>query len=305
LDWNLLFAFLVIVEEKGVTRAATRLHISQPAVTNKLQRLEKQLDCQLIDRKAREFTLTETGHMVLEECLELYSNVAHMAEALNGARDNITGHVSIKTPTHAESPVIDAALLRFHKSHPQATVSMQVATSGDVLTSVKRKDVSCGIGLVTTKSAKLIYDVIYRERFGLYCGRGSELYGRDDISMQEVCAQPYVTFPTDVIGGELHNFTIAREKHGINTPPVSQSYYLEELRRLIEIGVGIGPHPVHVAQRFVDQGLLWPLSVFNDIPVFEVCLITNPRSRLNGAERAFINMMREEIYSTSLVDRTY
>lgn len=305
LDWNLLHDFLVIVEEKGVTRAAKRLHISQPAVTNKLQRLEKYMDCSLIDRKAREFTLTETGYMVFEECVELFSNISRMAETLKDVRDSITGHVSIKTPTHAESEVIDNALLKFHKAHPKATVSLQVATSSDVITSVKRKDASCGIALVTSRTSSLNYDVIYRERFGLYCGSGSALYGRDDISLEEICAQPYVTFPTDTIGGELHNFTVARKKNGIDTPPVSQSYHLEELRRLIEIGVGIGPHPVHVAQRFVDQGRLWQLSAFNDFPVFEVCLITNPRIRLNGAEQAFINIIREEISSTPLAERSY
>ena len=305
LDWNLLFSFLVIVEEKGVTRAAARLHISQPAVTNTLQRLESQMDCNLIDRKSREFTLTKTGHLVFEECLELYSGISRMAESLKGARDNVTGHVSISTPTHAESIVIDRSLLRFHQTHPKATVSIQVVSSGDVITSVKRKAASCGFGLVTSRSTKLNYDVIYRERFGLYCGSGSSLYGRDDISMEEICAQPYVTFPTDEVGGELHNFAITRKKYGIDSPPVSQSYHLEELRRLIEIGVGIGPHPIHVAQRFVDQGRLWLLTAFNDLPVFEVCLITNPRTRLNGAEQAFIEIMRDEIKNTPIADRTY
>ncbi|EAR08162.1 LysR family transcriptional regulator, partial [Reinekea blandensis] len=304
LDWNLLQDFLVIVEEKGVTRAATRLHVSQPAVTNKLQRLEKYMDSHLIDRTAREFTLTETGQMVYEECVELYSNVSRMAETLKDVRDSITGHVSVNTPTHAESKVIDNALWKFHKTHTKATVSLHVATSWDVITSVKRKNAACGIALVTSRTSSLNYDVIYRERFGLYCGYGSELFGRDDVSLDEIAAQPYVTFPTDVIGGELHNFTVARKKSGIDSVPISQSYHLEEIRRLIEIGVGIGPHPVHVAQRFVDQGRLWQLKAFNDYPVFEVCLITNPRIRLNAAEQAFINIIRDEIYNTPLEERT-
>ena len=305
LDWNLLFSFMIIVEEEGVTRAASRLLVSQPAVTNSLKRLETHLDCTLVDRSASEFTLTPTGQIVYEECQEIYSAVSRMAGVLRTVRDEVTGHVSIEAPTHVESPILDAALVRFHKSHPKATLSIKVVTSGDVITSVKRKNASCGLALVTERPPGLEYEVIYRERFALYCGYGSDLFGRDDITLEEICHQPYVTFPTDVVGGDLHNFTLARKEYGIDSPPVGRSYHLEELRRFIEIGIGIGPHPVHVARRFVDQGRLWQLTAFNDLPVFELCLVTNPRTRLNHAEKAFIHILQEEIQKVPLPDRSY
>jgi DNA-binding transcriptional LysR family regulator len=279
--------------------------VSQPAVTNALKRLETHFGSKLVDRVAPEFTLTKAGQLVYEECLEIYGGVSRMAQVLKNVRDDVSGHVSIETPTHAESPIIDAVMVRFHRAHPKATVSIKVVPSGDVVTSVKRKNASCGIGLVTSKSPNLEYQVIYRERFALYCGRNSTLYGRDDIALEEICAQPYVTFPTDAVGGELHNFAVARQKYGVTSSPAARSYHLEELRRLIEIGVGIGPHPVHVARRFVDQGRLWRLRAFDDLPVFEVCLIINPRTRLNQAERAFIHIFQEEIGKIPLADRSY
>ncbi len=305
LDWNLLYAFLIIVEERGVTRAAKRLLVSQPAVTNALKRLETHFDCNLVDRVAPSFTLTKAGQLVYEECLEIYGGVSRMAEVLFDVRDEVTGHVSIETPTHAESPVIDAALAAFHSAHPKATLSIKVVTSGDVITAVKRKTAACGIALVTSKAPGLNYDVIYRERFALYCGHGNALFGREDVKLEEVCTQPYVTFPTDAIGGELHDFAIARQKLGVDSVPVGRSYHLEELRRLIEIGVGIGPHPIHVAQRFVEQGRLWQLPAFGDLPVFEVCLVTNPRTRLNNAEAAFIEIMLAEIQRRPIEERSY
>lgn len=305
LDWNLLFSFMIIVEERGVTRAAKRLLVSQPAATNALKRLELHFDARLVDRSAQGFALTKTGQLVFEECLEIYGSVSRMTEILKNQRNDVTGHVSLATPTHAESPVIDAALSRFYRENPKVTLSIDVITSGDVVTSVKRKNASCGIGLVTSRSPLLDYEVIYREQFALYCGHKSALFGRDDVTREEVCAQPYITFPTDVLGGELHNLTVIRQKYGIESAPVAESYHLEELRRLIEIGVGIGPHPVHVAQRFVDQGRLWRLTAFDDLPVFEVCLITNPRTRPTQAELAFIHIFQEEIRRTSIADRSY
>lgn len=305
LDWNLLFSFLIIVEEQGVTRASKRLLLSQPAVTNALKRLETHFDRPLVDRSAPDFALTKFGQLVHEEIQEVYAGVARMAEAMETIHDEVTGHVALATPTHAESPIIDNALRRFHQQNPKATLSIQVVTSGDVLTSVKRKNASCGLALMASKPTGLKYDVLYRERFALYCGPTHPLFGRDDVTLADIAHQNYVTFPTDEIGGELHDFAVARKRYGIDRPPVGRSYHLEELRRLIELGIGIGPHPVHVAQRFVEQGRLWQLPAFDDLPVFEVCLITNPRTRLNQAERAFIESVRAQIRDVPIENRSY
>lgn len=305
LDWNLLYTYLVVCEERGITKAAKRLLVTQPAITNALKRLEIQFDCQLLDRHQRDFTLTEAGHLLFEECLELHSGIARMADILKGAREEVTGHVQVATATHAESPIIDAALVQFHRAYPKATLSMNVVTSGDVVTLVKRKSASCGIALVQTPQAGLQYDTMYREKFGLYCGKDCALFGRDDVSKAELCDQPYVTFPTDEIGGEMGKFAEARKQFGYDRIPVGRSYHLEELRRMIEIGVGIGPIPIHVGQRYVDQGRLWQIKAFDCSPIFELLFVTNPRTRINQAEKAFIEILKAEIQTKTIEERSY
>lgn len=305
LDWNLLYTYLVVCEERGITKAAKRLLVTQPAITNALKRLETQFECQLLDRNEREFTLTQAGQVLFEECLELHSSVTRMTEALKGVRDEVIGHVSVATASHAISPLIDQALKKFHSENPKATLSMSVVTSGDVVTLVKRKSASCGFAIINTMQSGLNYDLMYREKFSLYCGTDNPLFGRDDISLDELRAQPYVTFPTDEIGGEMSKFTRARHKIGYDKTPVGRSYHVEELRRMIEIGIGIGPIPRHVGQKYVDQGRLWEIKSFKNSPVFELFLVTNPRTRINQAEKAFIQILTELIEQTPLNNRTY
>ena len=66
LDWNLLYTFLVIVEESSITGAARRLSLSQPSVSNALKRLEEHLGMRLIQRRKGMFALTEQGLRVYE-----------------------------------------------------------------------------------------------------------------------------------------------------------------------------------------------------------------------------------------------
>jgi DNA-binding transcriptional LysR family regulator len=66
LDWNLLRTFRVIGQELSISRAAARLHLTQPAVSQALKRLEEQLGRQLIARRGPRFVLTEMGEQLFQ-----------------------------------------------------------------------------------------------------------------------------------------------------------------------------------------------------------------------------------------------
>ena len=86
LDWNLLRTFIVIVQERSITRAANRLLLSQPAVSAALKRLEDRLGAQLIERGGSNFRVTEAGRVLFRQCLELYGEVAQLPAMIAAVR---------------------------------------------------------------------------------------------------------------------------------------------------------------------------------------------------------------------------
>lgn len=80
---------------------------------------------------------------------------------------------------------------------------------------------------------------------------------------------------------------------------------LEEVRRMIIAGLGIGPLPVHVAQRDVQDGLLWQTPPYEDLPPVDVHLVWNPRSVMNRAETILLDMIRDAIEANPIEERTY
>jgi DNA-binding transcriptional LysR family regulator len=62
---------------------------------------------------------------------------------------------------------------------------------------------------------------------------------------------------------------------------------------------------VHVVERDVRDGLLWRLPPYDDPPAVDIFLVTNPKKRLNRAERHLINTLKTQIATTSLGQRTY
>ena len=72
LDWNLLRTFVVIAEVKSITRAAERLNLKQPSVSNALKRLEDRVGRRLVERDATRFDLTEVGQLLYEQAVEVF-----------------------------------------------------------------------------------------------------------------------------------------------------------------------------------------------------------------------------------------
>src|ERR1700734_2638834 len=83
LDWNLLRTFLVIMQERSVSRAAARLHLTQPAVSQALKRLEDTLGRNLIQRRGPHFEPTRAGEEVYRIASDIYGHMSRLETELD------------------------------------------------------------------------------------------------------------------------------------------------------------------------------------------------------------------------------
>jgi DNA-binding transcriptional LysR family regulator len=305
LDWNLLRTFMVIVEEGGITRAAHRLLLSQPSVSNALKRLEQQLGRRLIDRGGGVFRITEAGELLYRECVEIYGNVSRLAVLLRDVHDEISGQITIAMASHVVSPLFDQVLADFHRLHPLVTYSIEVSTSATVVQSVMQKTATLGVCLVHTPHPKLDYELLFREHFGFFCGPGHRLFGKSGLSLRDLRDESFVSFRTDRLTDALRPVALLRAREQISDRIIGFSSNLEEVRRMIIAGLGIGPLPVHVVERDVRDGLLWQLPPYHDAPAIDIYLVSNPRAHYNRAELRFLEMLRARIAEVPEGERVY
>ena len=128
------------------------------------------------------------------------------------------------------------------------------------------------------------------ERFGLFCGTTHRLNGRRNVSDSELRAEPFIGFNADVLGGKhMSDVTAYRAKTSIGQHVRGQSAYVSEVRRMIELGLGIGFLPLHLAEPFVTEGSLWRLPPYSDEPTAQIYLVTNPEIQLSEPERFFFD----------------
>lgn len=245
------------------------------------------------------------GRELYRECTEIYGSISRLENLTQAASTNLTGHVDILLASHVVTPILDKTLIDFHRAYPEVTVEIRIESSRNVLRSILEKSAPLGICLVNRRQAKLDYTLIYREYFGFFCGPPHPLFGRSNLDTSDLRGCAGVSFETDSVDDALRPVAVFRRDHGLDHNIVGRSTHLEEVRRLISCGLGIGPLPIHVVRQDLENGTLWRLPPYENPPAVDIYLVTNPASRLSRAEAKFLSMLNDEIATRTFADRTY
>jgi len=305
LDWNLLRTFAVIVQTGGISKAANNLNLAQPTISNALRRLEERIGHKLIRRGGSVFEVTAEGRMLYRECTEIMARLERVSESFADISREIGGTVKLALASHVECPYFDEALDRFHRLYPNIQFTVEVDKSIDIIDSIHRQVFSAGVCLVFQKKEHLSYTHVMREHFGLFCGHRHPLFGSENLKIEDLKHENFVSFQTDTMGDALWPVALLRLQNEISGSIVGVAPNLEEVRRMILLGWGIGPLPVHVVKKDVESGHLWPLPPYDNLPSIDVHLVTNPNCNFSRAERMFIDHISSVFKDLSLEQRTF
>lgn len=305
LDWNLLRTFVVIARAKSLTEAAEILRLKQPTLSSALKRLEDRIGKRLVDRSPGRFELTAAGQVLAREAVEIHGSILRLGTQLRDVTDEVKGHVKIAMASHVISPLFDGALTDFHATHPHATLSIDVSASRYAVENVTSRHASLAVCLVHNRSPKLRYRRLFQEYFGFFCGPTHPLFGKENLSMADLAGHSSVSFVTDQMDDALRPVTLMRAEAHLNDRVVGTSAHLEEVRRMIISGLGIGPLPIHVVRRDLEDGQLWQLPPYENMRKIDVYVVWNPKAELNRAEQAFLDILIDRIDTTDITERTY
>lgn len=136
LELRYLTSFLAIAEELHFGRAATRLHLAQPSLSLQLQRLERQVGVELVNRTSREVKLTVAGRAFEIEAKRLLEQADHAVGVAREAAAGRSGSIAIGFNFDAGQRVLTPTLRRFNVGFPQVTTTLWEARSGPLLTAL-------------------------------------------------------------------------------------------------------------------------------------------------------------------------
>lgn len=304
IDWNLLRAFMFIVQERGVGRAALALHVTQPAVSQALRRLEENLGGTLLVRRSGEFRLTSLGEEIYAIACDAYSAVSRIDAVVDESRDEVSGPLRLMVMSRIQSMAYDDFLTEFHRRHPGIEFQIEVLPSSAILDALTKRQPGLGICLARIAGKELQRHLFMRQRYVIVCGRHHPLFSRPSVDLAMLRDQNFVRFASDQFGDALSPLAIFRDQSGFTGRVVGTSSNIEEIRRMVITGMGLSWLPEHFIARDVEAQLLRVLPPEEGIAEIDVVFVWNPQRKLSRPEEVFRDAFLAFLQRTTLASRT-
>ncbi|MDM0044229.1 LysR family transcriptional regulator [Variovorax dokdonensis] len=242
--------FLAVAEELHFGRAAARLHMTQPPVTQAIAQLEKALEVRLFDRTRRRVALTPAGEALLPEVSELLARANSLPERARAAAAGEVGRVRLAFVSTIGFEQLPAWVRDFRAASPDVALELVEATGDVQLEAFARGDIDAGLMLHSPGAAPpgLESLSVAQEQLVLALPSRHPLASRSDVPLDEVLAEPLVIFPRRIVPS-LHD-AILGLYHGTGRVPVvaQEAIQMQTIVNLVWGGLGVAWVPESVMQ---------------------------------------------------------
>jgi DNA-binding transcriptional LysR family regulator len=199
IDLKQLKYFLAVAEEKSFSRAAERLHISQPPLSQQIMKLESELGVRLFARTTRSFELTVAGKALMVEASELLGRMRMTIDTIRQIDRGEVGRLRVGIVGSAMWGPIPSLLERFQTEFPRVTWTLHESGPDQQFEALRSKQIDVGfwreprLGDDELKAANLRQELCFRENVCVAVHRNHALARRDAIELMDIAQEPMLT----------------------------------------------------------------------------------------------------------------
>ncbi|MBE7940042.1 MULTISPECIES: LysR family transcriptional regulator [Ramlibacter] len=287
--------FLAVAEELHFGRAAARLHMTQPPLTQGIAQLEALLGARLFERNKRSVRLAAVGEALLPEARELLARARMLPERARAAAGGESGRLRLAFVSTVGFGLLPAWVREFRALHPQVAFELVEATGDVQLDALARGEVDAGVILHSPgfEPPGLAHLRIAREPLVLALPEQHALAAARAPALRRVLDEPLVIFPRRSLPS-LHDAIVAMYHAAGRSPEVAQeAIQMQTIVNLVSAGLGLAWVPESVRQ-FQRPGVAYrqPAHRGVAVPVCETSLVWSPAAVPPVLER-FIAFARE------------
>ena len=287
-DFRQLRYFVTVAEELSFTRAAQRLYISQPPLSQQIQALENDLGVRLLERNKRNVSLTEPGKQILDKAEEAR---AQMADAATGFSGKLRLAYTVSVTFH---PALPQTLLRYRSFAPQVRLMLSEMYTEQQYAALVAGDLD--VGFVRDEpehpgmAKQLRLDVIDREPLLLALPANHPMADRESIWLREVAMEAFIVQPRE-LAATLYD-RLAQIAAKANFHPLIRQHAQQINGLLVLVAAGMGLALVPASMRSVNLPGVKYLQL-EDPDAFMLLALASRIDDPNPVVRRFLSAMTE------------
>lgn len=187
--------FLAVAQTENFTRAAERLGISQPSVSQQITQLERELRTPLLRRVGKRVYLTEAGVTFRKGAEVVLRKLEDACNSVNDIAGLVSGRVDIGVIPALHVGWVPSVLESISRDYPGVAIGVQELASSEVESELEAGRLDIGFGLMTRNSPNLRYERLVSEPFSLIVSGASGFSSRDTVNLKELEGMRLVMLP--------------------------------------------------------------------------------------------------------------
>ena len=287
---NDLQAFRAVAELSNFRKAAEALHVSQPAFSRRIEKLEEALGVQLLERTTRRVVLTSVGRDFDRKVQQLLDDLDHTLLGIRGVAATRMGEVSIACVPSTVYYFVSQVISRYHERYPKIRVKVFDASANEVLTAVARSDADFGLNFVGSQEPDIEFKPLMEERFVAACRRDHPLAKKRRVTWTELAQYDYIS----VSKASGNRLLLDQALSGLPGRPqgIYETQHVTSMLGLVEAGLGVAAVP-SIAMPGADHPLLVSVPLSDPVISRKIGLIRRKGRTLTPAAQQLYEFFSE------------
>jgi LysR family nitrogen assimilation transcriptional regulator len=282
--------FVTIVDTGSFTKAAEKLHVAQPSISQHIRTLEEELGERLLFRmRNRKMYLTEAGKLVKKHADSVLRQTEVLRMEVSGITREPTGEIHIGIGGHQLTSMVAPTLREFHRQFPKIRVDVANTTSLRTLELLKENRLDLGIVTLLPREKGLHTEVLFVEEMVVVVRRDDALAAKRFVSPSEIAKLPLVLYDKTTASRRMLDEFFCKEN--IEPNIVLELSSVEAMEIMVEAGFGASIIPASAANVAPYRDKLRSLRIRNRPLTREVGVATGQFSRLPRVAEALVRLL--------------
>ncbi|HEY4804882.1 MAG TPA: LysR family transcriptional regulator [Paraburkholderia sp.] len=234
-----LQCFVTLAEELNFSRAAERLHVAQPALSQQIRALEDRMGTQLIDRTRRPLRLTEAGQYLATEARQILGSLAEVTLGTLEIGVGRRGWLSIGFTRSSMYSVLPPALKAFHQAYPQVELKLFEMLTDEQTDALRDMRIHIGIGRQPLSTPGYTTLPLLRERLVVLMASDHPLARRKTVRIDELADTPLILYPKHQNAQFKRTVQALYRDAGVTPFVAHQAYEIQTAIALVAAGLGV------------------------------------------------------------------
>ncbi|MEL1134337.1 LysR family transcriptional regulator [Desulfitobacterium sp. THU1] len=298
-----LVYLVAINESMSISLAAERTHISQPALSSAIKKLEDELNVVLLKRTNSGTHLTEIGELITLKAKEILNCIDEINEIAHGSSIQLNGNISIAVDFSVNFAIMPEILTSFKNNHPKVNALLKVGESNNILRDVETGKADFGIMLDTEafrKSKDINYKELFSDELVMIAGINRNIAVESStMTLAKALSMPILLYNTEYIT-DCGISSLLQRYGNINVSYRVDN--LEMMEKILNQGDIITFVPKFMADEFMKTSKIKMISLEDARLDLSIFLVWLNRHHLTMVEKEFIKIIKETCCKRSYIE---